>query len=262
VFDGFRVFLLLVSDGTISYPVACVIYAKAFFDLQLEFAETVAGLAAMPIACAVLAYTNLYARFGLGRDFDPQHPIWRDYLAGLHETNDHREWTYRFYLTRPHAAPPPGQVATFGCFGYARLTDDRIRLHFDNVETGGRSPLSRECQTRRIADLTALFAHVRRTEGEFVTVVGASWLYNIEAYRRLFPTSYLATAQVAPQRFQYMPLWGQFVNRRGEIKEDMAREFRRRLAHQSNVDSLDGCFPFQVLRLKAPVLTFYEWYRV
>jgi hypothetical protein len=239
-----------------------VLYAKAFIDLQLDFAETVASLAAMPIARAVLAYTNLYVRFGLGRDFDPQHPIWRDYLAGLHETNHRREWTYRFYLTRPHAVPPPGLVATFGCFAYARLSDDRIRLHFDNAETDGRSPLSRECQRRRIADLKALFAYVRRAERESVTVVGASWLYNLDAYRRLFPASFLATARVTPPRFQHMPLWGQFVDRRGDVKDGAARELRERLARQANLDGLDRCFPFPVLRLEAPVLTFYEWYGV
>ena len=46
-------------------------------------------------------------------------------------------------------------------------------------------------------------------------VVGASWLYNLEAYRRLFPASYVATARVLPDRFRHMPLWGQFVNRHG-----------------------------------------------
>jgi hypothetical protein len=239
-----------------------VIYAKSFFDLQLGFAETAAGLTAMPMEQAVLAYTNLYARFGLGRDFDPQHPIWRDYLAGLSAMNDRHEWTYRFYLTRPHTVPPPGLVATFGCFAYARLSDDRIRLHFHDAESDDRSPLSRECQPRRIADLTALFAHVKRAECESATVVGASWLYNIDAYRRLFPPSYLATAHPAPRRFQHMPLWGQFVNRRGEVKEDAAREFRACLERQAHVDNLDRCFPFQVLRLEAPVVTFYERYGV
>jgi len=31
----------------------------------------------------LLDYTNLYVRFGLGRDFDPAHPVWREYLSGL-----------------------------------------------------------------------------------------------------------------------------------------------------------------------------------
>lgn len=75
-----------------------MIYAKAFFDLQLQFAHKVVDLSGLPLKGALLGYTNLYVRFGLGRDFDPAHPTWREYLAGLHGTNDDREWTYRFYL--------------------------------------------------------------------------------------------------------------------------------------------------------------------
>ena len=30
-------------------------------------------------------YTNFYIRFGLGRDFDPTHPGWQEYLTGLRE---------------------------------------------------------------------------------------------------------------------------------------------------------------------------------
>jgi hypothetical protein len=93
-------------------------------------------------------------------------------------------------------------------------------------------------------------------------VVGRSWLYNLDAYRRLFPASYLATAHVIGHRFQYMPLWGQFVNRHGEIKESMTRQLLDRLERQSSLDGLDQCFPFQVIALEASVLDFYEFYGV
>ena len=42
-------------------------YAKAFLDLQLQFAERVTALSGLPLARALLEYTNLYIRFGLGR---------------------------------------------------------------------------------------------------------------------------------------------------------------------------------------------------
>ncbi len=93
-------------------------------------------------------------------------------------------------------------------------------------------------------------------------MVGASWLYNLDAYRRLFPKSYLATARVLPGRFQHMPLWGQFVDRHGEIKEDMARRLRERLRRQSSLEGLDQCFPLPVLTVEAPVSEFYVFYGV
>ena len=43
-------------------------YTKSFFDLQLRFAHTVSALSGLPLARAILEYTNFYIRFGLGRD--------------------------------------------------------------------------------------------------------------------------------------------------------------------------------------------------
>jgi hypothetical protein len=59
-----------------------------------------------------------------------------------------------------------------------------------------------------------------------------------------------------------MPLWGQFVNRHGDVREDAARRFRDRLGEQSTLEQLDQCFPFQVLRLEAPAVEFDEFFGV
>ena len=91
-------------------------------------------------------------------------------------------------------------------------------------------------------------------------MVGASWLYNVEAYRRLFPNSYLATARATPHCFQHLPLWGQFLDRHGAVREKPARDFLDRLEHQSSVDGLDRCFPFQALSVEAPAQHFYGFY--
>jgi hypothetical protein len=142
------------------------------------------------------------------------------------------------------------------------LSSDRIRLHFQDAERNGLSPLGTECRDRRLAELAALFANVKRTVGKPIRVVGASWLYNVAAYRRLFPESYLATARVIQHRFRHMPLWGQFVNRHGDVRENMARQFRERLGRQSSLEHLDDCFPLQLLSLEAPVFEFYDFYGV
>jgi hypothetical protein len=113
---------------------------------------------------------------------------------------------------------------------------------------------------QRRADLTALFAHVQRTLPERTQVVGVSWLYNLEAYRRLFPVSYIATARVMKHRFRAMPLWGQFLDRHGGLKAQMTRPFLARLEQQTCVERLHECFPLQVLTVAAPVQEFYAFY--
>lgn len=239
-----------------------MVYAKAFFDLQLQFAHKVVEITGLPLQHVLLKYTNLYIRFGLGRDFLPTHPIWQAYLAGLQDTNDRREWTYRFYLTRAKAKAGPPVVATFGCFSYALLRGNCIRLHFQNADMEGHSSLGVACLARRRADLTALFGHVHRTLPERNQVVGVSWLYNLVAYRRLFPVSYSATARVVRDRFQSMPLWGQFLDRHGGIKESMTRPFLERLNQQVSIKHLHQCFPFQVLTVEAPLREFYDFYGI
>ena len=239
-----------------------MICAKGFFDLQLQFARSVTVLSGLPLARVLLEYTNFYIRFGLGRGFDPAHPIWQEYLAGLQDTSAGDGWTYRFYSSRPEALAAPPVVAACGCFSYSRLSNDRIRLHFQNAEIDGHSPLGIERQGERLADLAALFGRIKRFERQPLQVVGASWLYNLHAYRRLFPAAYLATAHVIEHRFQHMPLWGQFVNRYGEIKESMAHTFLDRLERQSSLVGLDRCFPFQVLSVEASTQEFYDFYGV
>ena len=241
---------------------ARVRYAKAFFDLQLRFAHTVTTLSGLPLSRVLLEYTNLYIRFGLGRDFDAAHPTWQAYLAGLNGGPDIREWTYDFYVTRHDAMAGPTVVATVGCFSYAPLSAERIRLHFHNAEAEGHSPLAIERVSRRMAELAGLFECVKRTSHPPLRVVGASWLYNLEAYRRLFPVSYVATARAIPGRFQHLPLWGQFLDRHGALREKVTREFLDRLQRQSSIDGLDHCFPFQALSVEAPVQDFYDFYGI
>jgi hypothetical protein len=237
-----------------------LVYTKPFFELQLDFARTVSGLSGLPYGRALLAYTNLYVRFGLGQEPDEAHPGWQDFLRGLPREGDPAAWTHRFYLERSRARVTLPIVASSGCFAYARPRPDRIRLHFQNVEPDGHSPLGRDRRPRRFAELRALFAHVTRTVPEPVAVVGASWLYNLEAYRCLFPPSYVHGAQVMRGRFQRMPLWGQFLDRHGELRASAARVFRERLTALTGVEGLEQCFPLPVLAVTAPVTDFSAFY--
>jgi hypothetical protein len=242
-----------------------VVFSKAFFDLQLSFAEKVRALSGMSLGSALFEYTNLYVRFGLGREFDAQNETWRTYVAGLPGTEGgeaDREWTYRFYLKDPEATTAPPVVATSGCFSYALSSVDRARLHFRNAETDGGSPLGAARVERRRADLSALVEHMKRTANEVNLVTGGSWLYNLDAYRRLFPPAYGSSARVVPGRYKSMTLWGQFLDHHGQVKESMTRPFLSSLAQRTSLDRLEECFPFQVLAVHAPAQEFYDFYGV
>ncbi len=225
------------------------------------FAQKVADISGQSLDGALLHYTNLYIRFGLGWDLSAANPIWQEYLTGLRENADRGEWTYRFYLKQQPATPVVVQLP-FGCFSYSVLDGGRIRLHFHNNEPAEQSPLSHDCLSLRLAELKNMFAHIKQTVSTPTTVIGASWLYNLEAYRRLFPPAYLATAQIGRDDFPYLPLWGQFIDHRGQIKEDLAERFIERLDRQHNLEGIEHCFPFQVLHLESSIQVFYQFYGV
>jgi len=239
-----------------------VVYAKEFFDLQLTFAEAVCSATGMPRERCLFEYTNLYVRFGLGREFDADHPAWRSYLAGLRGAEDARAWTYRFYLDDPEVRTAPPVVATFGCFSYARSGSGPVRLHFRNAETDGVSPLAADRAGQRRAELAALFRQIRKTVGDSVQVAGVSWLYNIEAYRRLFPPAYVASAEVVRDKFRSMPLWGQFVDRHGAVKDAMARPFLAAIQGRNNLRDPNMCFPYPVQTVHAHAREFHDFYAV
>lgn len=147
--------------------------------------STSSSLSGEPLEAALLHRTNFYARFGLGREFDAHHEGWRRYVTGLRSAADGREWTYRYYLREPEARTAPRVEATFGCFSYELRAGNVVRLHFRNTDSDDRSPLDMARMERRRDELAALFAHLRTRISADTPIVGASWLYNLRAYRRL-----------------------------------------------------------------------------
>jgi hypothetical protein len=241
-----------------------VSFSREFVALALQFAHHVERIKLIPLGEVLLQFTPLYLSFGLRKDFDPRHPIWQAFVGGLTPHQDFVDWTYTFHREQQiHARPQVVDLAsTFGCFYYALWPETRVRLHFANLEMACYSPLSRERRPQRHAELAAMFRHLRNVLPATATVIGGSWLYNVEAYRRLFPPKFLATSRVGAAEYQFMAQWGQFLDRHGDVRPMMARTFLGRLTHQSTEDGLPDCFPYRVLRLEAPIDFFYEFYGV
>lgn len=235
-------------------------FSANFFALIFAYAYKIADIKGMELEQALLEHTYCYLALGLGRDFNPGHPLWREFLTETANLETQISQAHNFYLARrlPKALPAPEQSC--GCFYYSVWVNRRIRLHFRNIEEGATSPLSPARFQLRRTELYELIQRIRQDVREARTLVGGSWLYHMPAYRQLFPPAFLQTAEPSlnPEESRYLTLWGQFVNRLGEVRPGEVQTFLVQLKKARTIEESMLAFPFCVLHLEAPLEVFEE----
>src|SRR5579864_5679611 len=158
-------------------------HLRGYFDVQLLFAEAIAERTSRTLSDACLEFTNLHRRFGLGRvDGGAHSAAWSRYAAGLARCAsraDRLEWTVAFFAD---GQPEEGAAHPFGCFSFELLSgDDVVCIHFSNRDSAdGCGPLARAKAGRRLSELREMFGHIRARHPRARTVMGGSWLYNLE----------------------------------------------------------------------------------
>jgi hypothetical protein len=227
-----------------------------------------AARAAIPLADSLTRYTNLQRRFGLGHGgVGPAPPEWLAYVGEMERLSapeQRLDWTQRFYVGAPEDLPPADQ-RKFGCFGCDPPNEAGVlRIHFSNRDSAdGVGPLSRAKTPRRLAELKTMFGFIRETWPDALTVQGGSWLYNLEAYRRLFPAAYGDSRRPPPSpvRLGGTSSWGQFLDHREAVKPELREAFLRNL-ETMDVDAPWLAFPLRALMTSAPIGIFYAFYGV
>ena len=239
---------------------------RDYFDLQLRFAQAVAEVGGLPIADAIARYTNFHRRFGLGRLQDvPCSAEWARYSRQLSLLQTHEqqvEWTHAFFLQSPEESPPATQ-RQFGCFSCDPPNEQgMVRIHFTNRDNhNGTGPLNRAKIGRRKRELKEMFMYVRSTYPSAKSVKGGSWLYHLQAYRRLFPLEYAESREILKVglRFDGTSSWGQFLDHRECIRPALRDVFLRNI-RDLDMDNLWRAFPLPALGTNAPIQVFYDFY--
>jgi hypothetical protein len=117
-------------------------------------------------------------------------------------------------------------------------------------------------ETRK-QELRALFTYVKHTHADAHAVLGGSWLYHLDAYRRLFPPVYgeSRTVLTGMVRFQGSSSWGQLLDHRERVKPVLRAQF---LANLPKLDRhrLWEVFPLPTYRAHAPLQAFYDFYQI
>ncbi|HEY9218163.1 MAG TPA: hypothetical protein VIO94_08945, partial [Phenylobacterium sp.] len=159
-------------------------------------------------------------------------------------------------------AAEPRPDPEFGCFSYEPPdANGAVRIHFHNRDSAdGTGPLTQAKAPARMAELQAMFAHVETVHPQARAVRGGSWLYNLEAYRRLFPPAYGASRR-APERVSLSGTssWGQLLDHTEAVKPAVRDAFLARLPELDPAAPW-RVFPLPALRTQAPLALFGPFY--
>ncbi|TSC58568.1 MAG: hypothetical protein Greene041662_732 [Candidatus Peregrinibacteria bacterium Greene0416_62] len=231
---------------------------RDFFSLQIQFAHCVARVKGIPLHEALLRNTCLYRRFGLPRPLDPKNPVWERFLSDL-ELAEHPEDVAYAYATE-HIAP---RESSGRCFYYDYDAEEKaIHMHFANNDLDPRGPLSDARMPARLAELRAMFEEIKNQHPEAIAVSGSSWIYNVPNYRRLFPPEYTKEPKRAPNGYPGMSVWGQFINRNGQLKVKEVSEFLGKLSVAQTEEDIPNAFPMKELAVKGNIEEFYKFYGI
>jgi hypothetical protein len=236
---------------------------RDYFEVQLLFAETIAEGTSRTLSDACLEFTNLHRQFGFGRiEGGAPSAEWTRYAAELERRPsgpDRLDWTVAFFAETP---PKESGAHRFGCFSYELLgREDVVRIHFSNRDSADDcGPLTRAKAERRISELREMFGFIGSRHPSVRVLRGGSWLYNLEAYRRLFPPEYAASVFVPDRvRLDGTSSWGQLIDFRGFVKPAI------RQALLENIRDLDiaapwKAFPMRALGTQCAIEHFYGFY--
>jgi hypothetical protein len=235
-------------------------YTPAFFDLQLRFAKTLVARVNLSLADVLHNHTTFTKSLHIAHADD-----WAVFMAGFDGATNKLNWTYQWYMTRHSDTPALTPDATtyydhplFGCFYFIVRDTTIIRPHFVNNDLPGARPLSRARKDARHAELRRMFGYIKQHVPHATTVLGNSWLYNLHAYRRLYPSAYMSAMAVSTKdEFQFLALWGQCFDHRWQVKEIVAHELLRRVEMLTDLSQLRWCFPYQILQPVCSIDTFF-----
>ncbi|GAC1401095.1 MAG: hypothetical protein NVSMB52_14870 [Chloroflexota bacterium] len=226
-----------------------------FTDLVVRFASRVAEVSDRPIEDVLLTSTPFYLNFGLDH-FNAQHPLWRDFVVGYRRASNPANWSHAFYLAHPRTLPD----STFGCFSYWYEGETQtVRFHFVNRDLSRIGTFNSQRAAARRQELATMFAAIRRNVPDAEAVRGRSWMYNLPSYCRLFPAQYVESARPVLPELQFMSLWGQFLDRHGDLRQGPAEIFLARIAEVDTLADVIASFPLPVLAPRCDIRHFYEF---
>jgi hypothetical protein len=248
-------------------------FDRGYFDLQFEFARALAqrnGRDLMEVIGSVAP--------AIDNHIMTQSP------SGLRELRDGIteetavDTAYENYLKAcgfgdPQKAREPipyHSGSRFGCFSHTYDASRRMAyVHFVNAEHGNPGPLAKENIAHRESELKDVLQNIKRSHPDAAFMMNRSWLFNVEAFRRLFPESYVNSRETdeSPRLWLHSTvIWGQFLDSELKVKKepaDILLDRARTIAVTK--DSISGLLEAPLMKpvyIEGPIQAFYDKYGV
>lgn len=233
---------------------------KELFTLQVQFAIEVARQTGATLSETLLKYTSAHARLF-------HHPTkgvaeeWGGFVENLSDNPESiADSIYDSYLAKEEAEQDKSieGMETFGCFSQQyKETRNMFVLHFGNHDPDGN--LGRDRFDVRQEDLQKLTESIASQQHKEAQVQMTSWLLSIDAFNRLLPQEFVEAIQdVELDAAQDNGLWGQFLDKDGGVKTELAEQLLKNI--RSGELSPTDCFPCKLKTAKVPQEIFFAKY--
>ncbi|MBU0975268.1 MAG: hypothetical protein ABIE03_06060 [Patescibacteria group bacterium] len=241
-------------------------YPKEFFKLQLDFAQKASEITREDITQAILKYTNIYLTFGLDFNFSIEAKVWQNYIRDF---KSDLEYTYQFYKQtqkdgKQKRAIDKYKEVEFGCFSYSiEPKKKRAWIHISNNEKSNFGPFSSERLDARRREMTEMLKYIKLHKKNVEFIKETSWFFAHENHNKVYPPEFIGQAAiVAGGELQFLSSWGQFIDSKGRLRNDLADKFRKCLSKKNTISDMIKCFPYPVKESEMPIEEFYGFYEV
>ncbi len=239
-------------------------YPKELFHLIVEYAKKKSEILDIDLLESIKLYTPIYYLIGNHDwEFKEDSIYWKEFVQRYEKGEDLVELVNDMYIRNDKAE---SSHKWYGCFRYKYVEDENgigtVKLHFLNNRSSKEGPLSSTQTDKRLEELKEMFKDIKKNHPNVKYVEGGSWLYNIEAYKRLFPREYTEKMRSIPPKTNNLVIWGQFINSEWSIKDDYANKFLSRVKKAKSKEDLENSFEMLSLFPKAEIKYFYNLYSI
>lgn len=252
-----------------------------YFQVQVAFALRMAKVKEISLSEAFESWTGLKARLVEDKNDVSQVHEWEQLLTELVSMSEPQmvDRVFELFKTRPKSKYTPPEYPEndgkhFGHFSFDYYHEKKtIKVHYIVRDRRKGSGLKLKDLELRRAELKEMFVYIQNKYPDAEEVIGGSWIYNLEGYRRIYPPEYTKNMRrlvpfdypeegpyFAPtMTFTGNSVWGQFVDNEGKADLDRVLQFNKHLKDAADYLELVDSFPMMTLQPRCHISEFYSF---